>query len=317
MTGHQPCQVLEHLQTEKVEVGIVLIVLPYALFQLAQVFVNVTAELDAVQAGYSGTCLKGDFLAIDLDFLCNCHNRNPPKFHVKLAEPKPCHISCFLLCRVNAHQCITATHSRQLSIPLLDLLVIDQRIGQAFCQFAVCLCLCICGNGSLLGFCLCIGDRHLLIGFCLGNGGFVLDLLLICVLLCNGLLLDGFVIGILEIHVVDDDLVYEHNILTIFLHKGLCQLLLCQRLDLGTVGYLIGTKFCHRRLDCRCHQLITDQILDVGHIRIQPCALFRKHLIGHDDISSIHRGLVRGFAPDLCFDVLILLLVVDLVNSFS
>ena len=49
MTGHQPCQVLEHLQTEKVEVGIVLIVLPYALFQLAQVFVNVTAELDTVQ----------------------------------------------------------------------------------------------------------------------------------------------------------------------------------------------------------------------------------------------------------------------------
>ena len=78
MTGHQPCQVLKHLQTEQVEVGIVLVVLSYALFQLAQVFVNVTAKLDAVQAGYSGTCLKGDFLAIDLDFLRNCHNRNPP-----------------------------------------------------------------------------------------------------------------------------------------------------------------------------------------------------------------------------------------------
>ena len=54
---------------------------------------------------------------------------------------------------------------------------------------AVCLCLCFCGNGSLLGFRLCIGDRHLLIRFRLGNGGFILDLLLICVLLCNGLLL--------------------------------------------------------------------------------------------------------------------------------
>lgn len=53
------------------------------------------------------------------------------KFHVKLAEPKPCRISCFLLCRVNADQCITAAHSRQLSIPFLNLLVIDQRIGQA------------------------------------------------------------------------------------------------------------------------------------------------------------------------------------------
>lgn len=114
---------------------------------------------------------------------------------IKLAEPKPCRISCFLLCRVNAHQCITAAHSRQLTIPLLDLLVLDQRIGQAFCQFAVCLCLCFCGNGSLLGFRLCIGDCHLLIRFCLGNGGFILDLLLICILLCNGLLLDGFVIN--------------------------------------------------------------------------------------------------------------------------
>ena len=114
------------------------------------------------------------------------------KFHVKLAEPKPCHVSVLLLlCRVNAHQCITAAHSGQLTIPLLDLLVIDQRIGQAFRQFAVCLCLCICGNGSLLGFRLCIGDRHLLIRFCLGNGGFILDLLLICILLCNGLLLDS------------------------------------------------------------------------------------------------------------------------------
>ena len=140
-----------------------------------------------------------------------------------------------LLCRVNAHQCITAAHSGQLTIPLLDLLVIDQRIGQAFCQFAVCLCLCICGNGSFLGFRLCIGDRHLLIRFCLGNGGFILDLLLICILLCNGLLLDGFVIGILEIHVVDDDLIHEHNVLTIFLHKGLCQLLLGQRLDLCAI----------------------------------------------------------------------------------
>nr|DAQ04473.1 MAG TPA: hypothetical protein [Caudoviricetes sp.]DAU31937.1 MAG TPA: hypothetical protein [Caudoviricetes sp.] len=195
MTSHQPCQVLEHLQTEQVEVGIVLIVLPHALFQLAQVFINVTAKLDAVQARHGGTCLKSDFLAIDLDFLRNCHNRNPPKFHVKLAEPKPCRISCFLLCRVNAHQCITAAHSRQLTIPLLDLLVLDQRIGQAFCQFAVCLCLCFCGNGSLLGFRLCIGDCHLLIRFCLGNGGFILDLLLICILLCNGLLLDGFVIS--------------------------------------------------------------------------------------------------------------------------
>lgn len=66
------------------------------------------------------------------------------------------------------------------------------------------------------------------------------------------------------------------------------------------------------RLDGRCHKFVTDQILDVGHIRIQPCTLLWKHLIGHDDISGIHRGLVRGFAPDLCFDVLILLLVVDL-----
>jgi hypothetical protein len=91
---------------------------------------------------------------IDLDSLCNCHNRNPPKFHVKLAEPKPCRVSVLLLlCRVNAHQCITATHSGQLSIPLLDLLVLDQRIGQAFCQFAVCLCLCVCGNRSLLCSC--------------------------------------------------------------------------------------------------------------------------------------------------------------------
>ena len=31
---------------------------------------------DAVQARHSGTCLKGNFLAIDLDFLCNCHNHN-------------------------------------------------------------------------------------------------------------------------------------------------------------------------------------------------------------------------------------------------
>ena len=49
MTGHQPCQILEHLQTEQVEVGIVLIVLPHALFQLTQVFVDITAELDAVR----------------------------------------------------------------------------------------------------------------------------------------------------------------------------------------------------------------------------------------------------------------------------
>ena len=45
------------------------------------------------------------------------------------------------------------------------------------------------------------------------------------------------------------------------------------------------------------------------------CTLLRKHLIGHDHISGIHRGLVGGFAPDLRFDVLILLLVVDLVNA--
>ena len=32
----------------------------------------------AIQTRHGGTCLKGDFLAIDLDFLCNCHNRNPP-----------------------------------------------------------------------------------------------------------------------------------------------------------------------------------------------------------------------------------------------
>ena len=78
--------------------------------------------------------------------------------------------------------------------------------------------------------------------------------------------------SILKIHIVDDDLIHEPNVLTIFLHKGLCQLLLCQRLDLGAVGYLIGAKFSHRRFDGRCHQLITDQILDVGHICTQPCA---------------------------------------------
>lgn len=66
MTSHQPCQVIEHLQTEQVEVGIVLIVLPHALFQLAQVFINVTAKLDAVQARHGGTCLKVTSLAIDL-----------------------------------------------------------------------------------------------------------------------------------------------------------------------------------------------------------------------------------------------------------
>ena len=50
MTGHQPCQILEHLQTEQIEVGIVLLILTHTLFQLAQVLVNVAAELDAVQA---------------------------------------------------------------------------------------------------------------------------------------------------------------------------------------------------------------------------------------------------------------------------
>ena len=73
------------------------------------------------------------------------------------------------------------------------------------------------------------------------------------ILLCNGLLLDGFVISILEIHVVDDDLVHKHNIIAVFLHKGLCQLLLCQRFDLGAVGHLIRAKFSHCRLDCRCY----------------------------------------------------------------
>lgn len=48
MTGHQPRQILEHLQTEQVKVGIVLIVLAYTLFQLAQVFVDIASELDAV-----------------------------------------------------------------------------------------------------------------------------------------------------------------------------------------------------------------------------------------------------------------------------
>ena len=62
-------------------------------------------------------------------------------------------------------------------------------------------------------------------------------------------------------------------------------------------------------------QFNTDQILDVGHIRIQPCALLRKYLIGHNDISGIHRSLVGGFTPDLRLDVLILLLVVDLVDA--
>lgn len=36
---------------------------------------------------------------------------------------------------------------------------------------------------------------------------------------------------------------------------------------------------------------------------------FREHLIGHDHICGIHRSLVGGFAPDLCLDVLVLLLV--------
>lgn len=58
---------------------------------------------------------------------------------------------------------------------------------------------------------------------------------------------------ILEIHVVDDDLVHKHNIIAVFLHKGLCQLLLCQRFDLGAVGHLIRAKFSHCRLDCRCY----------------------------------------------------------------
>ena len=58
MTGHQPCQVLEHLQTEQVEVGIILIIFTHALFQLAQIFVNVTTELDAVQRGTAALALK-------------------------------------------------------------------------------------------------------------------------------------------------------------------------------------------------------------------------------------------------------------------
>ena len=128
-------------------------------------------------------------------------------------------------------------------------------------------------------------------------------------MLGNGLLLDGSVIRLFKIHVVDDHLIDEHSTLAILLVQGLCQLLLCQRLDLGAVGDLIGAKLGHGGLDGRCHQLVTDQILGVGYIGIQPCTLFREHLIGHDYICGIHRSLVGGFAPDLCLDVLVLLLV--------
>ena len=77
MTGHQPCQVLEHFQTEQVEVGIILVVLSYALFQLAQILVDVAAELYPVQARHSGTYNYGfgqepdaeaDDPAEDIDF---------------------------------------------------------------------------------------------------------------------------------------------------------------------------------------------------------------------------------------------------------
>lgn len=62
MAGHQPRQILEHFQTEQIKVGAVLLILAHTLFQLAQVLVDVSAKLNAVQARHSGTCLKGDFL---------------------------------------------------------------------------------------------------------------------------------------------------------------------------------------------------------------------------------------------------------------
>ena len=62
--------VIDQPDCQQVEVGIILIILSHSLLQLAQVLVDVTAELDAVQARHSSTCLKGDFLAID----SRCYN---------------------------------------------------------------------------------------------------------------------------------------------------------------------------------------------------------------------------------------------------
>ena len=91
--------------------------------------------------------------------------------------------------------------------------------------------------------------------------------------------------------------------------------MLYQRLDLRAGGHLTGRQLHHRGFDGRRHQLLTDQVLNVGHIGVDPCGLLRQHLIGHDHVRRIHRGLIGGFAPDLRLDALILLLVVHLVDA--
>ena len=98
---------------------------------------------------------------------------------------------------VDADQCGTAGHSGQLAVPLLNLLVLNQGVGQAFRNLLIGFRLRLRLDGGLLGFRLCIGDGHLLVGFRLGNGGGVLDLLAVSVLLGNGLLLDGRIVGFL------------------------------------------------------------------------------------------------------------------------
>ena len=88
MLCHNIGDILEHFQTKQVKAGAFLIVIPHALFQRTQVFVDIPAELNAIQPrhGCAGTELH--HLTIDLDFLCNCHSLYPP-FHVERAEPPP------------------------------------------------------------------------------------------------------------------------------------------------------------------------------------------------------------------------------------
>lgn len=73
MLRHNVGDILEHLQTEQVKAGTFLIIIPHALFQRAQVLIDVPAEFDAVQTRNGCAGAELHHLTIDLDFLRNCH----------------------------------------------------------------------------------------------------------------------------------------------------------------------------------------------------------------------------------------------------
>lgn len=131
------------------------------------------------------------------------------------------------------------------------------------------------------------------------DAGLVADGLFLLPLDGLGLLGDSLVIGLVEVHVVDD-LFDDHPVFTILVVQGSLELLPGGGLDDGPVGDHVGGQppgdgFQGGAYDVDVHQLL----YPVFHVGVNPGAGLGHNLVCNHDIFHVYHGLFPGFGPDL------------------